>query len=163
MSVCCGRGQLYPHYCFTIVCAAFTARVTSPGIRLVAVPHHAEKDAPEEAVHEDVLPPLALVLLAGLHAKQVAGRRVVVVFMCVVAGAAGVCGRKLSLLLPAGDDLQAGPRGGDEARRPEERHLGGGEFVAAVAGVGSGVGGDMGVFGRMAVGRCGYGGDAQQL
>lgn len=69
-----------------------------PGIRLEPVANNAKSNGAEEAVVEDVLPALLLSLLAGLHAKEPSGRRVVGVAVCVAALARGRA-RDLALLL----------------------------------------------------------------
>jgi hypothetical protein len=69
-----------------------------PSIRLEPVANNAKSHGAKEAVVEDILPALLLSLLAGLHAKEPSGRRVVRVPVCVAALARG-SGRDLALLL----------------------------------------------------------------
>lgn len=103
-------------------------RAVVPCVRLVAVSDYAKKQAAEEAIEPYVLPPLILILLPWLHAKQPAAGGIVMVFMCMVSGTShgGRC--ELSLLGASGDvgdDLKAGSWGGDEARGAEGGHVGG--------------------------------------
>ena len=100
-----------------------------PRVRLVTVPNNPKEQTTKEPVVPHVLPPLILILLAGLHAEQPAARWVIVVLVCVVAGAAGCSRGEGSLLGAEGraeSDLQARSRSGDESRthRSEERHCG---------------------------------------
>ena len=87
-----------------------------PGIRLVAIPHHAESQTSEEAIEPHILPSLLLVAFAGLHTEQPATGWIVVVFMDMVAGAADGGGGEASACDGrVGDDLEAGARCCDQA------------------------------------------------
>ena len=96
-----------------------SSSVDIPCVWLIAVSHHPEKHGSKEAIHPYVLPPLLLILLAWLYAKQPAGRRVIVVFVCVVAGTPYRRRGEESLLWPSGEvwyNLKACSGARDEAR-----------------------------------------------
>jgi hypothetical protein len=96
-----------------------------PRIWLIAVPNHPKQKTPTKAIKPNILPPFILVFLAWLHAKQPSRRRIVVVFMGVVAGGAGGGCREGSSSLC--DNLKPRTRCGDEARRcirARQRHCG---------------------------------------
>ena len=93
-------------------------RYHSPRIRLVTVPHHPKQQTATIAIEEDILPPLLLVLLAGLDTKQPTRRRIVLVFVCVVRFKTCCSGESAGVLLAEAlggrEDLQASVGGGEE-------------------------------------------------